>query len=228
MKNKYLREKIDKEEISTIDKRAKNKKKVILGVSILTLLGIISSIILQNPEWLSPKIGIKDTTISGKSEPEFYFYPPALELDVTQDEVYMELDRDVYYKNGGETFSLADEDPNNRTVILDFFCQYFDTIKAGDAVLYNTYFTENFNKTNAQYTEFTPQMIYDILIEKLSEEVGNNGEIWYTFDVSYKIHRNDGTFRRDIGSDASRRLPFKLIESNGVVRIDHIGQYVYG
>ena len=228
MKNKNLQERSLKEEISLEDKRAQNKKKVILGVSILTLLGIISSVILQNPEWLSPKTNTKDTLTTGDSEPKFYFFPPALELDVTQDEVYMELDRDVYYKNGGETFSLADEDPNNRTVILDFVCQYFNTIKAGDAASYNTYFTENFYKTNSPYTEFSPQMIYDILIEKLSEEVGNNGEILYTFDVSYKIHRNDGTFRRDIGSDASRRVPFELIESNGVVRIDHIGQYVYG
>ena len=40
------------------------------------------------------------------------------------------------------------------------------------------------------------------------------------------IHRNDGTFRNDIDSDASKTLYFELIEENGVVKIDRITYYV--
>ncbi|MBE6569172.1 MAG: hypothetical protein E7658_03005 [Ruminococcaceae bacterium] len=210
--------------------RMKNKRRIIIGICVLSVLGIISSVVLQNPEWLSAESVLNgvESEADNSEEPKFYFYPTDFNLDVSLDKEYAELDRDIYYKNGGETFSLADEDPNNQTAILRFFCQYFESVMAGDAETYNGYFTDEYLQENGYQEQFAPQMLYDILIEKLSEYQTENGDILYSFDVSYKIHKNDGSFRDDIGSDASRRLAFHLIESMGNVKIERIGQYVYG
>ena len=210
--------------------RSRNKKRVIIFICVLTFLGIISFVILQNPEWLNPET-LKDaaeTTAAGKSGPKFYFYPTDFELDVTLDEVYMSLDREIYFKQGGETICLGDEDPSAFTGDILFFYQYFDTIIAGDAETYNTFFTERYYETNHPADPFAPQMIYDILIEKLSQIDEDDGDILYSYDVIYKIHKNDGSFRSDMDSDSSRRLCFDLIESGGVVKIDCISSYVYG
>ena len=74
---------------------------------------------------------------------------------------------------------------------------------------------------------FAPQMLYDIRIEMLSNDPQNDGTVLYAFNVEYKIHRNDGTFRNDIDSDASKKLYFELYEdTEGLVRIDRITYYV--
>ena len=41
--------------------------------------------------------------------------------------------------------------------------------------------------------------------------------------VSYAIFDNDGTFRRDVASDASRVLIFTLVSEGGELKIDSIG-----
>ena len=67
-------------------------------------------------------------------------------------------------------------------------------------------------------------MLYDIEIEKLGEDK-TESETRYRYDVSYKIFRNNGTFRNDIGSDASKTLYFELTKSGGKVLIDKIDYY---
>jgi len=210
--------------------RTKAKKRIRVGIVVLTVLGIISVVILQNPQWLewdntaaqSPTSMYSDRIVS------YNFYPTDYDLDVTADEVYMELNRYVYYKNGNETFAITDDDYDEYGAAVAFFGEYFKTVIAGDADTYNTYFTDKYYETNKPYTAFAPQMLYDILIELLSEQQQDNGDIVYAFDVVYKIHRNDGSFRNDIDSDSSKKLYFELLESNGEIKIDRITYYVRG
>ena len=50
----------------------------------------------------------------------------------------------------------------------------------------------------------------------------------YVFTVEYKIHKNNGTFRTDIGLDESRRQYFVLSDSTGKeVLIDQIRNVQY-
>ena len=69
-------------------------------------------------------------------------------------------------------------------------------------------------------------MIYDITVEKLSENY-KDGNTVYKYNVSYKIYRNNGTFRNDIGSDGSKTLMFTLIGDGTQVKIDAINYYYF-
>ena len=69
-------------------------------------------------------------------------------------------------------------------------------------------------------------MLYNLNVTKLWEELEDDTVTRYAFDVTYMIHRNDGTFRNDIDSDSSKTLYFELVEENGVVKIDRITYYV--
>ena len=83
--------------------RMKNKRRIIIGICVLSVLGIISSVVLQNPEWLSADsvLNGRESSADNSEEPKFYFYPTDFNLDVSLDKEYAELDRDIYYKNGG-------------------------------------------------------------------------------------------------------------------------------
>ena len=65
------------------------------------------------------------------------------------------------------------------------------------------------------------QRLYDIKIEKISSEAPN-----YIYMLEYKIHKNDGTFRRDIDSDAARPQYLVILEKNDVFLIDEIITYI--
>ena len=79
---------------------------------------------------------------------------------------------------------------------------------------------------------FTMQQVYDILITRVAvtdvvdEKLGKYTQYEYT--VEYKIHKNNGTFRTDLGHDDSRKQYFILSDSTGSeVLIDQILGYQY-
>ena len=138
----------------------------------------------------------------------------------------MGLNRYLYYTNGPETIAVTDGDYAQYGATVAFFGQYFETVIAGDTDTYNTYFTEHYYETNAPHERFAPQMLYNLNVTKLWEELEDDTVTRYAFDVTYMIHRNDGTFRNDIDSDSSKTLYFELVEENDVVKIDRITYYV--
>ncbi|MBR5445963.1 MAG: hypothetical protein IKV57_07565 [Clostridia bacterium] len=217
-----------REQANPADARAKNKKRIIIGFVVMCILGLVSAVCLQNPQWFELKTEtVVNTSMYSDRIVSYNFYPTDYELDVTADEVYMGLDRYVYFKNGNETIAITDGDYAAYNPAVEFFGNYFETVIAGDAETYNTFFTDLYYQTNKPYVQFAPQMLYDIRIEMLSNDPQNDGSVLYAFNVEYKIHRNDGTFRNDIGSDASKKLYFELYEDKeGLVRIDRITYYV--
>ena len=64
------------------------------------------------------------------------------------------------------------------------------------------------------------QMVYDI---ELRPHANANGAMSYI--VNYKIHKNNGTFRSDIGSDVGREYLFTLVEQGGRLLIVDMGPY---
>lgn len=223
--NQSVPEKADvgKEEI-----RKRNKRRVIVGFVVMCGLGLVSAVCLQNPQWFDVQHETNaHTSMYSDRIVSYSFYPTDYDLDVTADEEYMGLDRYVHYKTGSETFTITDGNYSAYNGAVVFFGQYFETVIAGDADTYNTYFSDLYYETNAPHERFAPQMLYDIQIEMLSQDPQNDGSTLYAFDVAYKIHRNDGTFRNDIDSDASKKLYFELYEDkDGTVKIDRITYYV--
>lgn len=207
-------------------KKANQKKKAYILIGVLCGIGIVSAVVLQNPQWFEQKTEEKNTSMYSDRIVSYSFYPTDYDLDVTTDKTYMGLDRYVYFTNGAETIAITDGDYAQYGPAISFFGEYFETVIAGDTETYNSFFTEHYYETNDPHERFAPQMLYNINVTKLWEELEDDTVMRYAFDVSYMIHRNDGTFRNDIDSDSSKKLYFELIEENGNVKIDRITYYV--
>ena len=209
-------------------KSRKRAKIAIVSVFlVLCLLGGAGWYLLYgNPGLLERTFGNVREHVMGMygSEGSRDFYRIDYDLDETTVREYMELDRDLHYKDGSETVMVSEANLEFYGADVQFFRTYFDLVISGNCDGYNALFTDHYFETNEPNDIFTQQMIYDILIEKLSvKEEG--GQTVYAYNVSYKIFRNNGTFRNDIGSDGSRVLYFELLESGGTIKIDRITYY---
>ncbi len=159
-----------------------------------------------------------------KEENEIYFYPIEDDLNVRTDREYAQLDRRVHYGDmqTGATYSLEEEELSTAEPYARFFYYYFESIVAGDDAEYTTYFTDDYLRENELPEGFTPQMVYDI---RVTPYLSADSERGGAYLVDYKILRNNGTFRRDVGSNASRTLLFTLVEEGGELYIDALIPY---
>ena len=222
-----------KETAKASGKNSKKKKIAIISVFLsLCILGAVSWVLLyvvdfstgnKNPMFTNDKNGGIDGMYGNTQT--YIYYPIDRDLDIMTDKEYLDLDRSIYYTKGAETFAIDRGDLDGLTDDILFFIKYFDLAIAGNYSAYNKLFTESYYKSNEEYYSFTQQMIYDMHIEKLGEKTVNGKNEFY-YDVSYKIHKNNGTFRNDIGSDGAKTLFFTLVETDSGILIDSIDYYV--
>ncbi|MGN1345701.1 MAG: hypothetical protein ACI4V1_02885 [Eubacteriales bacterium] len=200
---------------------------MLVGILIVSLLGAVSWILLENPQIFEiKKDSDKVTSMYSDKLYSYNFYPTDYDLNPEEDERYMQYDRYVYYKNGNVSQAILEGEEDAYGPAVKFFTEYFATIIAGDAETYNTYFTDHYYESNEPYDRFAPQMLYNIEVEQLSETTNEDGTTVWAFNVTYMIHRNDGTFRNDLDSDSSKKLYFELVQGkDGIVKIDRITYY---
>ena len=217
----------------------KKKKRIMLTVIlVITVLACVSYILTDRPDLIANLFSGKNSGkgsghgVTSMYSDELYsyvFYPSNYDLDPTKNAEYMGLDRQLWYHHQGLGIGISLDDEDALLGYNDavaFFARYFRTVIAGDVDTYNTYFTDRYYKNADPYELFTPQMLYDIHVTQLTENQNSDGTVKWTFDVEYKIYHNDGTFRNDIPSDASKKLIFTLTEDiTGTVRIDEIDYY---
>ena len=142
---------------------------------------------------------------SGEIEYGYEFYEPDWQCDIMQDEEYLELGWHITYTNElGESVAILDDDYSRFGIGVDFLSYYFAAIQSGDSAVYNGLFGDEYFKKNDPVEPFTPQRIYDINVRFLNEEEIDDDSFIINYEIEYKIMRNDGTFRRDIGSDMAR------------------------
>jgi len=202
----------------------KKKLRMLIWIAVIALLGALSYILLQNPELFTLKNDAKTTSMYSDRLLSFSFYPTDSDLDVTADEMYMGLDRYLHIQRGAENFAVTDGDYAAYGEAVVFFAKYFETAIKGDAEAYNKLFTDNYYKSAEPFERFAPQMIYGIKLEELSVTESAAGDS-YIYNVTYAIHRNDGTFRNDIDSNAFKTLIFYLVPDGGELKIDAIDYY---
>ena len=190
--------------------------------------------------------GALDAIFNGKDliderpQTTYSFYEPDYDLNIFKVDEYMELDRAIYYCDSttGVTISLDDDTRNMYDPALSVLCTMIDRIIAGNADRYNDLFSSNYYAVEGheRRTEFTMQQLYDIKLTKMavSQQTDKNGKSYtqYEYIVEYKIRQNDGTFRDDVDSDASRKQYFVLSnaasESADIILIDQVLEYRYG
>lgn len=205
----------------------KKRKNLLIAIAVITVLAAAGYVMTFHPELFEKKEEKKTVTSMYSDKIVSYsFYPSDYELDVTTVPEYMQLDRGVHYTDGNYTILVLDEEVGDYNKAVQFFVEYFKTIEKGDVDTYNTYFTDAYYETVEPYESFAPQMIYNINVQQLSETFGEDGTTTWTFNVSYMIYRNDGTFRNDIGSDAAKKLYYQLIsDRDGNVKVNYITYY---
>lgn len=202
----------------------KRKKRALIFVIAVLVIAVLSGVLLYVIDRVEANEETEPTNKYSNELHSYIFYPPEYDLDVTTVEEYMELDRMLYYKYGAEEFGI-DGNAEKYGKDVAFFEKYFELVIAGKWEEYNKLFTDNYYKSNDPENEFAPQMLYDMHIEKLWEDV-DDAEERAAFNVSYRIYRNNGTFRNDIDSGAAKVLYFEIVKVNGEYKIDRITYYV--
>ena len=94
------------------NKKSNKKKKIAVVCVLLVCLlgGICWYFIYANPNVLNQTLQDIRNHITGMygSKQSYIYYPIDHDLDITTVEGYMELDRDIHYKNGSETIMITD------------------------------------------------------------------------------------------------------------------------
>lgn len=164
---------------------------------------------------------------------EIYEFYPVYEGDILENREYLGLDRMMQYCDDpsgyGITQSVVPENFDDFDANVLFLYQYVQTIINGDADAYNACFNETYYRDVAPVSNFSQQMLYNIRLRYDTEENGEDGSKLVTYRLEYMIHRNDGTFRRDVGSDASRAQFVTLrISAQGDILIEKLVTVVEG
>lgn len=224
--------------------------KLILIITVVLLIVIGFFIyLLTTPSVLLPD-GLKKiseglekeyTQADNKYNPDektIIYYPADFSENIYNDEEFVEL-MNLYaleYIDGDINYKLSEADLEKVGGDLAvFFYRYFTDIRNGDSDKYNSYFDERAFSLREKANDFTMQQIYDIVIKPLQIEPDldeeeyswvyeSNLEPIYV-DVSYKIRKNNGTFRLGVNSDTSKPQLYILYKYDNTYKIINIVDY---
>jgi len=203
------------------DKAALNKQKkvVLIIIGALVLFAILYFIVstIDFDSLFNKKSDISDFVGN------YYFYDESMSKYPSEDEWYMtEAFKEVEYSHGVSTVIseiLFDEkDAAAKGKPVELLYNLVEYIKAGDYEGYNSCFSSYYYQTSQPQGPFTKQKIYDITITELSSQTKSadgTAFIEYTYTLEYRIRHNNGTLRKDIGSDQIRKQYIVLSERAG-------------
>ena len=190
-------------------------KIVIFSVALIgvLLIGVVISVIVSNlsKDKSDEEITVDLSKLAETREEGF---------DIMEYDEYLNLNRTImfYEKDSGVSYSADSSNCSGLGADVELVCKMIDAIVAGDDQIYNSLV----NDKSKHRDSFTQQQIYDVLVSRESVEQINSGGMSYTeyvVIVEYKIHENNGTFRRDIESDVSRPQYFVINNSTGEYKV---------
>ena len=177
-------------------RQKKNLRLVLWIFAGVVLLSLVTLLLL---DWLLPKP--EETP-----ERDIYFYP-VNEENIFENQDYLALNRFVYYCDDptgyGLTTQITDEDRMSFDAEVRFAEEYLNILTYGDAFALRSMCTETYLKEHS-IPDFTQQMVYESRIVYYSAEGQKDGSRLVTYRLEYKIHENNGTYRRDVGSDSAK------------------------
>ena len=198
----------------------KAKKRLLIVIAVvfsLLLLLILASVLIDIYE--------KSKEPENK-EIDFDFYEADFDEDIFQNSEYTAKIAGgfISYKKDDVTVGINRENAIEFGDDVDFIVDMLYDIINGDNTAYNARFSTEYYKNNAPKDKFTMQMLYDAKIthettEVVQAEQGNYTK--YIYAVEYRIYKNNGTFRRDIGNGA--RVQYIIVtDRDGKLLIDDI------
>lgn len=210
-----------------------NKKKLIVLIIciLLVVIAAVGACVMYLTQEEPEEFKASFVYNSDRKAPSYTFYTPDYNSDIFSDPDYDGVVVPyISYTNNAITYTIIEEDYSDFGPVVELFGNYFDSLKAGDAASFSALHSERFFKHNYYWESIAPQRLYNINIEYMFEKDMTDelyGEVTkYVYRTSYKIMKNDGTFRSDIGSDASRDMYLEIVYKNGELFIDAWGDCV--
>ena len=188
------------ETIATQNKKMRKKLLIAIVVTI-SVVAVLMAVLL-----IVKVLQEKDNAFS---LPDDYFYPTH-QGDIFEYDDYLQKRPDVILfcediDGRGRTTDNLDDFPLEALYLRDFL----EIMMHADVDAYNNCFNEIYYKNHKKQTAFSQQMIYAAEIRFASEEKATNGERTVTYYLYYKLYENDGSLRRDVGSDAV--VPMRVV-----------------
>ncbi|MBR7099143.1 MAG: hypothetical protein IKC59_06990 [Clostridia bacterium] len=155
---------------------------------------------------------------------EIYFYPISDE-NIFDNSQYLAKDLQIYYCENsdgtGRTAPITDDEAVGAEVL--FAKLYLEYLINGDEQALRAVCTQNYLEKNP-ISDFTQQMLYDMHIYYENTEAQQDGTKRVTYRLEYKILRNNGTYRRDVGSDGAKPewLVLSVSPDQTNIRIDDV------
>ncbi len=156
------------------------------------------------------------------------FEEPDYDADIFEDASYLDLNRYIEYSSpDGVSVTVTDGNYGKYHEALHLFASYFDALMMGDAEALAALHGEAYKAEHPLPERFTMQRVYDINVALkstvISEEADTYGDKIFVFRVAYKIMKNDGTFRSDMGSGEALPLLFEVTMRGDTTLITNIG-----
>lgn len=211
-------------------KKAINKqKKLILIVMAALVAFVVLYFVIGSIDF--EKLFKKDDATENK---EIYFYDESLSKNIFQDEKYMELDRTVNLVKAsmGTGKTIDDQDAVTEGPAVNLIYNMIGYMISGNNEAYNSCFSTEYYKYAQPIGKFTQQKLYNITITEVSktDKTDENGNTYveYYYTLEYMIRHNNGSLRKDMGSDCIKAQHIFLSERYGdEVLIDKIATIEY-
>ena len=197
--------------MSTEKKKLTNKKKltiVIVAFACILVFSVFAIYVLR-----------RDQT------PKFYFPEPSdgpfapidWSEDIMSDPEYLALGDLLLVYADVPPFSHYPMSDGDLALGADAVLLYrvIESIRAGDAELYNGFFSDFYLRAVGEKPDFTPQKLYDIEITYCKTYEDDTAGVLNMYRVGYKIMDNNGTYRNDIASDELRYVYFCIRMASG-------------
>jgi hypothetical protein len=189
----------------------KLRKKILITVGAI-LLSMLAILLLIYYVFLPPE---------ETPEPNYYFYPVTGE-NIFDTGEYFESDMIITYCANSDGMGLRTEVTEESDSKLRFLSLVIKSVIMGDNQAYRSYFSDAYLAGNT-LPQFTQQMLYDICIYNEGTQVQKDGTVLYVYRLDYMIRKNNGTYRRDVGSDMIRPQYVLLsINASNEIKIENI------
>ncbi len=215
-------------------KKAKNPSKKSSAKSIITLflIFIFGTTVMCLVLFSAMSNHEKEQPSKGNT---YLFYEPDYDLNILNDENYLQLDRTVKFSNpdNGITYAIVDgnmdEVPTVMHEYVALLCDFVDYAINGESEKLNQLFSKEYIAAGGKTKmDFTMQQLYNIKITYVtssSEIVDGSTVESYDYWLEYMIRKNNGTFRNDMESDCIRKEYVRVTNRNGVLGIDVLAPY---
>lgn len=201
---------------NNFNKKAVLKRIIVAVIAVFLLLIVVLGVLAL----LSVIIKRDKVDFTDKDE-SIYYFSADYSADLDKDLIYSAKDTDVFFTDHtgfGEYLTEADSDINSTRGLL---YRYFQSLKNGDGAAHAALLSGEYKKNFVVQTRFTPQKVYDIKVDFLTGD-SINGKYVEKYNVTYKIYKNDGTYRADIPSDVAKTMVFEVVNEDNCYYINSI------